>query len=387
MVSKLGLVEGIHASPVNLVMAVTGGGSNAISQLLQIPGASATLLEAIIPYHPSALSQYLQSVPANFCSLATARSMAMIAFQRALALAPEKNPIELAGVSCTASLATDRQKKGQHRLHIAVQTCQQSSGLSLLLNKGQRSRAEEEEVTKGLLLNEIAALCGVAQRLPVQLLPGEQIERHDSLARPMWRELLLGEIDSVSLPRADCPAPDTLFPGAFNPFHKGHELMAKIAADMTGSATALEISITNVDKPPLDFAEMDQRTERLTARFDLWFTRASTFVAKANLFPGVTFIVGTDTIQRIAAANYYGDDITNRDAAIRSIRDLGCSFLVFGRKQEARFESLRDINLPASLLEICQEVPEDRFRMDISSTEIRQQGVQSFQPQADKQDD
>ena len=372
-----GLVEEIHASPVSLVMAVTGGGSDAIAQLLQVPGASRTLLEAIVPYHPGALTQYLQTPPASSCSLATARSMAMVAFQRALQLVPERDPAELAGVSCTASLATERKKKGEHRLHIAVQTCQQSTATSLRFNKGQRQRAEEEEITKRLLLNEIAALCGVEHSLPVELLKGEQTDRQIATARSMWPELLLGEIDSVCIRRSDGPPPLTLFPGAFNPLHEGHERMANIAADLTGSATVLEISIINVDKPPLDYAEMETRAQRASGKFDLCFTRAATFSAKASLFPGVTFVVGTDTIKRIAAPSYYGNDAANRDQAISSIRDLGCRFLVFGRKEGAVFESLRDISLPTSLLEICQEVPQDRFRLDISSTELRRHPLKS----------
>jgi len=367
------LVEEIHASPVSLVLAVTGGGSDAIAQLLQIPGASNTLLEAVIPYHPSSLAQYLQMVPDSFCDLATARSMAMIAFLRAVALSPDKNPEDLAGVSCTASLATERQKKGEHRLHIAVQTCQQSVALSLRLQKGERSRVEEETVTKTLLLNEIASLCGVEKRLPLSLLEGEETERYQTLAKPLWRELVLGDIDTACMPQLDSPPPKTLFPGAFNPLHKGHELMAKIAADMTGSATELEISTINVDKSPLDYAEMDKRAQRVTSKFNLWFTRAATFTEKASLFPGVTFVVGTDTLKRIAAPIYYGGDDTDRDRGIQSIRDQGCHFLVFGRMDGMTFESLQDLSLPDSLMEICREVPENRFRMDISSTELRNQ--------------
>jgi|TARA_Y100000031_G_scaffold156324_1_gene210424 nicotinamide mononucleotide (NMN) deamidase PncC len=373
------LVEGIHASPVSLVMAVTGGGSDAIAQLLQIPGASRTVLEATVPYHPSALTQYLQSAPDNSCSLATARSMAMVAFQRALQLAPERDPEELAGVACTASLATERQKRGDHRVHIALQTCQQSAASSLLFNKGARTRAEEEEVTRSLLLNEIAALCGVERGLAVELLRGEEIDRPIATARPLWRELMIGELDAVCDGRPDAPLPATLFPGAFNPLHEGHELMAAIAADVTGSTPALEISITNVDKPPLDYDQMERRTQQVDPKFDLWFTRAATFATKAGLFPGVTFVVGADTIKRIADPVYYGDDLTNRDTAIRSIRDLGCRFLVFGRKQGSQFESLPDIVLPSSLQEICREVPRDRFRVDISSTELRERAVQSAQ--------
>ena len=33
-----------------LVVAVTGGGSQAIADLLTVPGASATVLEAVVPY-------------------------------------------------------------------------------------------------------------------------------------------------------------------------------------------------------------------------------------------------------------------------------------------------------------------------------------------------
>ena len=230
-----------------------------------------------------------------------------------------------------------------------------------------------------MLLNEIAALCGLTDRLPLPLLAGEQIERHDAPAEPMWSDLLHGEIDVVCMPRPDTPRPETLFPGAFNPLHAGHEKIAQIATDITGAATAMEISIINADKPPLDYAEMAERAQQVTSRYDLWFTRAATFVEKARLFPGVTFVVGSDTIERIADPRYYDDDSANRDKAIGSIRDLGCRFLVFGRKDGTRFISLGDIDLPATLLEVCQEVGEARFRMDISSTELRKHGVESVQ--------
>src|SRR4051794_17844632 len=47
------------------------------------------------------------------------------------------------------------------------------------------------------------------------------------------------------------PAPALLVPGAFNPVHAGHWGLAEVAARLTGTAAAFELSVTNVDKPPL----------------------------------------------------------------------------------------------------------------------------------------
>ena len=104
----------------------------------------------------------------------------------------------------------------------------------------------------------------------------------------------------------------------------------------------------------------------------LWFTRAPTFVAKSSIFPGATFVVGADTIDRIAHPRYYRGDPQARDAAIESIAAAGCRFLVFGRKAEDRFETLDDLSLPERLREICGAVTEEDFRADISSTALRQ---------------
>ena len=49
------LVARIHAAPIRLVLAITGGGSRAIAELLEVPGGSRTLLEAVVPYSSAAL--------------------------------------------------------------------------------------------------------------------------------------------------------------------------------------------------------------------------------------------------------------------------------------------------------------------------------------------
>jgi nicotinic acid mononucleotide adenylyltransferase len=166
---------------------------------------------------------------------------------------------------------------------------------------------------------------------------------------------------------------EAIFPGAFNPLHDGHRLMAQQAARRLGKTVSFEISIQNVDKPPLDYLEIQQRLGQFTANQTVWLTAAPTFARKSQLFPGATFIVGADTIVRIADPHYYGDDPRERDRAIEQIAAQCCRFLVFARPGSVSFGSLSEVQLPASLLRLCDEVPAEEFRVDVSSTELRKQ--------------
>ena len=50
-----GLVEQIHNAPKMAVIAVSGAGAEALAWLLGVPGASRTVLEAIVPYGQRAM--------------------------------------------------------------------------------------------------------------------------------------------------------------------------------------------------------------------------------------------------------------------------------------------------------------------------------------------
>ena len=360
-------IEKIHDSGSRLVLVVTGGGSQAISSLLSVAGASRSILLATVPYADTALTEWLGSRPESFCSSRTARAMAMSAYEKAKIL--DASAERLVGVSCTASLASDRPKKGPHRFFIATQTIETTTCLHLELEKGARSRFEEEQVTASAILNEIATACGLADRLPSEFRSSEQPERQTKTAAPGWRALLAGAEDRIAVGKSS--EPRVLFPGAFNPIHVGHRRMAEIASRILGSPTAYEISIVNVDKPPLDFITIDERLQQFTPDQTVWLTRAPTFAEKAQIFPGVTFVVGTDTIERIAEPRYYQSNVPAMLRAIEQIAIAGCRFLVFGRKFDGVFQGLDDLNLPPSLRAICDEVPESEFREDISSTELR----------------
>lgn len=168
------LVDEIHAAPARIVLALAGGGSGAIAALLEVPGASRTVLEVAVPYCQAAMTDWLAGPPDQSCSLETARAMAAAAFRRACRYCDTAGT-PLAGVAATASLATDRPKRGSHRVHLAMRTAEVAATWSLELHKNARSRAEEERLVTRLVLNVVAEACGVAGRLELDLLPGERV--------------------------------------------------------------------------------------------------------------------------------------------------------------------------------------------------------------------
>lgn len=206
------LIQSLHESKTELVLALSGGGSLVLSDLLTVPGASHTVIEASVPYSQESLREYIGRVPDQYCSQRTARYMAMKSFHRGIDIirarlnpaasqsisgdqmrrrgvdvshasdlyltslgrdvaaqhdsfqkkAEEPVPppdlddfFHLIGIGCTASLATNRGKKGDYRVHVAAQTLRRTQVFSLQLTKDARDRWEEERLLADLILNVI----------------------------------------------------------------------------------------------------------------------------------------------------------------------------------------------------------------------------------------
>lgn len=344
----------LHASPWQGVFNITGGGASLLTELLAEPGASKTLLDARIPYASAALSDVLGGAPDQACSAPAARAMAMAAMQQAIRLGSTR-PF---GLACTASIITDREKKGAHRAHAAVQTLDVTCAAHWQLSGKDRAAQEQELVEHlwQLLLRTVALDAGVR--------PADQAQCN---AEPAWRQLLEGSIDASSDRDHDGRL---LLPGAFNPLHDGHRAMLRIAEQRTGLAGAYELAIVNVDKPPLDYLTIE---ERMT-QFDrpVWLTRLPTFAAKAARFPGAHFALGVDTLVRIAEQRYYASERAMHEA-LHALAELDTHFVVFGRELGGRFVVLSDLAdaLPQPLLERCIEISESEFRQTLSSSQLR----------------
>ena len=167
-----------------------------------------------------------------------------------------------------------------------------------------------------------------------------------------------------------------LLPGSFNPLHAGHVLLARVAEELRQQPLAFEISVTNVDKPPLTGDTVRHRLAQFAWKWPVELTRAPTFLEKSRLFPGATFVIGADTAERLIAPRYYGDDEVQMHVALEEMARSGCSFLVAVRiDNAARVRTLSDIPVPRRYADLFSEIPEHRFRFDTSSSEIRARDV------------
>ena len=165
-------IAAMHSSGRQAVLAITGGGSRAIAELLRIPGGSRLLLEAVVPYDSRALAAFLGAAPAQACSIETAAAMAQRARERATSFAPVG--AHLVGLGATASLVSDRPKRGDHRCHIAVTTAAGTEVRSIVLKKGRRDRAAEEDLVARAILLCLAEACGVVAPSPSKLLDADE---------------------------------------------------------------------------------------------------------------------------------------------------------------------------------------------------------------------
>jgi hypothetical protein len=372
------LIEGLHQAAPRFVLAATGGGTGVAALLLSVPGGSRTVLEVVVPYHEHALTEFLGHQPASFCSALTSRAMARRARERARWLAPER---EVAGVGCTASLRSDRPKRGDHRFHLAVETERETVTHSLTLTKEVRDREAEEMVLDRVLLNALAEAFGLPDHLEVPLLPGEEVVREKIGAASPLRKLFAGEVSVLRVEidgrlRSDGERPKVLVPGSFNPLHAGHCRLAEVAARFVGAPAAFEVTVVNADKPPLAEEEVRRRLAPFTWLAPVWLTRVPTFVEKAELFPGAVFVIGADTAARIVQPRFYGDSEERMAEGLARIRALGCRFLVAGRFDKERgFVGLEELDLPAPFRDLFTGIPEQSFRLDLSSAELRARSV------------
>jgi hypothetical protein len=368
------LIEAIHQTPQLLVFEFAGAGSQALAWLHSVGGSSRTILESTDRYAAASLVEGIGFEPEQFVSRQVAEAMATQAYLRAAQLASAGMPVM--GVGCTATIATDRLKRGEHSGYVAAYDGKRRVSYGLALAKGMRSRQEEEALISLLVIHLVAEMCG----LEIEALPltGQEALQKQVETLDLLDQLMRGEIEWVlvepdgRMRSGQPPAKPALLSGSFNPLHEGHRQLLEVGSEMLRREGYFELPVINADKAPLDPAEARRRLAQFAGFAPVILTRAPLFSQKALLFPGAVFILGVDTAERLIQPRFYNDDPAQMLASFEQIRLAGGCFLVAGRVKDDQFFTLADLSLPAGYRELFMPIPEMVFRVDISSTALRQ---------------
>jgi len=369
-------VTAIHATPHKMVAAFAGAGSQALAWLHGVGGSSRTILSAVDIYAPRSMSALLGFTPARFTSRRVARLMAARAYDLARAYLDEGSSDPIFGLGLTATIATDREKRGDHRAAVAVRDGLGVITYDLTIAKGERDRTGEENLVSLLLLQAAAEASGVFGT------PGLPLVADESLRAQFHPSELLaacerGELETVivqSSGRVVSSVPaggSTVLSGSFNPAHSGHLGLAEVAAQRTGLPVLFELPLLNAAKAPIELAEARRRALQFGGVAPLALTRAPLFEDKARLLPGSVFVVGVDTAERVVDPRFYGGESARMVDSLRRIRERSCRFLVAGRAAAGTFRTLAQVAIPDGYRDLFQALDEDEFRIDVSSTQIR----------------
>ncbi|OQR94267.1 hypothetical protein ACHHYP_01580 [Achlya hypogyna] len=395
-------LQQVYASKrVQCVVSLSGGGGSAVGEILGTAGASSTLLEVLVPYHRQSMVDYLH-VPApeleamGFSSKDVAELMGKRALEHGRRLVPLAEAASCIGIGCAAAIVSAEPRRGSHRAFLSLHTADSVHNFKLEMEKGARSRKEEDECVGHLIVLALAKAAGLEADIQASLRQLCTVHAGDALTEdsspPTTSTFLVPDgptstvayLSTSTAPLKDMPWHRLLvIPGSFNPMHAGHtELAATARATLAATEAAprdilFELSVKNADKGTVGMAALQARVTDIVSTHgaSVVLSNASLFLEKAALFPKCAFVIGADTAVRLLDVKYYGGDVAGLFAALATIAARECSFVVAGRDVGGVFVSAEDVvaQVPAPFRSIFVPLSESQFRKDISSTQLRAQ--------------
>lgn len=345
----------------------TGAGAGLQQTLWEIPGCSWFLSGASFPYDQDEQADILGFMPEHFCSEEAAVDLASAAYMKAYKFGG-KAPI---GVGVTASVASLKEHKGEHRVHICVITEDNVRSVSRVIEKGvgAEKRLADGKFVDGLTLAFMMEVAADAPLLVKDFKDTSALARERFFLRPYF---------SASGKRyATMPANRHLaiMPGAYNPPHEGHFGTAQAVMNEFGRTTVFEVTAEPPHKDALSIQDLLKRAKLLQG-FDRFFTRKEPYyLDKARAFPGVPFVLGADAMVRMLDPKWGIQPVD----LFKQFIDLDTKLLVAGRTIGDKFVTCEDI-----LNDLRKEQPGVwtlahnvlmplEGRWDISSTELRKE--------------
>lgn len=362
------LVQLLEKTLDQLVLVESCTAGLVAAMLGQIPGVSSHFAGSMVTYQNRTKAQWLGIDLAQLdrdgaVSADVAQQMAVRGLQQ--------TPHASLAVAITGHLGPGAPPELDGQAYIAIAHRHELRGpvvYSVRLKKRGDTRVERQqraaEKVIALTTQYLAERLRLAQELSSELAPD------------IWQELHDGTLGAAAIggpePIGDEFTSKLLFPGSFDPLHEGHRQMIAAATKLTGRDVELLLSIDNVDKPSLSREEVLRRAFQFAATHATWIVRPARFWKWATLFPGSTFVIGLDTLDRILNPKYADSEKEHR-SHLQTIVDEECRLLAFGRVLQGEFRTASNIKIPRLLRNSIDEIPAAAFRFDIQSRELRSQ--------------
>ena len=104
-----------------------------------------------------------------------ALSIANVAYKNTLKfINTSEKDVKVFGVACTGAIATNRNRKGEDRAHIAIKSNNKECIYSIYFNKLKRDRLYEEIIVSKQIINAIACISEIPDSIPLDLLEDEK---------------------------------------------------------------------------------------------------------------------------------------------------------------------------------------------------------------------
>lgn len=357
----------LHNAGVSIHVIATGAGAGIQQELWALPGSSSYLSGCSFPYATEETEELLGFRPTSFCSEDTAIDLASAAYMKAFRIGG-KDPI---GVGVTASVASEREHRGEHRVHICTMTNNNVWVFTHVLDKGV---GKEARFADGCTCDALA------HTMILYTIQGHKNERYtDATSRALARflERPCFAADGQRLAALPDNKKYGLMSGAFNPPHEGHFGAEEAFIGDTGKKLAFEVTAAPPHKEALTVQELLKRAKMLQGHNRLFTTNLPLYLDKARAYPGSPLVLGSDAVLRMLDPKW-GVEI---GPSLQEFKELGTRFFVMGRNVDnkwpyhgtTQFVTALDIvkDLPDALAKYGYMFNHLDGRWDISSSELR----------------
>lgn len=327
-------------------------------------------------------------------------ALAHAAYVRAVANLTEQDALhrDAVGLAVTAVVATNREHRGAHRVHVAVTSRRGTLTLSMELKKGvgDEERALDARACDALALDLLAFHVS----LPVSVC--RNLSSIWSLrVIETWKPMVLSdqeELDQVLLfphygPDGRSPLLEIenttrcLVPATLNPLHVGHFDMADEAGETYGLPVTYLVSAVppQGSKPSLRGCDalyrvgqvMGWNRMRRAHHEVLFVAQGGLYEDYARMFPGSVLSLGMDAFARMLERRWYPDGDPAK--MMKRIASFGCKFRIHPRKLAAAdvtFDITKEL-LAAAQNHLMPKIELGRSCHDVSSTELRAKMAQA----------